>query len=52
MTIPVDQRYIAALTAYDSAPGEKVLFMPLEGAKVIETVNGIQDLGRGARGEG
>ncbi len=48
----VAQRYIAALTAYASAPGEKVLFMPLEATKVIETVNGIQDLALGARGEG
>ena len=48
----VAQRYIAALTAYASAPGEKVLFMPLEATKVIETVSGIQDLALGARGEG
>jgi regulator of protease activity HflC (stomatin/prohibitin superfamily) len=46
----VAQRYVEALTAYAGAPGEKVLFMPLEATKVIDTVSGIEDLARGARG--
>jgi regulator of protease activity HflC (stomatin/prohibitin superfamily) len=48
----VAQRYVDALSAYARAPGEKLLFLPLEATKVIETVAGIEDLARGARNGG
>ncbi len=47
----VAQRYVEALTEFAAAPGEKVMFLPLEATNVIDTVSGIRDLARGARGE-
>jgi regulator of protease activity HflC (stomatin/prohibitin superfamily) len=46
----VAQRYVDALMAYAVSPGEKVLFLPLEATSPIESIAGIGDLARGARG--
>ena len=48
----VAQRYVRALEAYAGAPGEKVLFLPLDAASVIQTVSGVQDLADRARSQG
>lgn len=46
----VAQRYVRAVESYASASGEKVLFLPLDAASVIQTVRGVQDLAGRARG--
>ena len=48
----VAQRYVRALEAYAGAAGEKVLFLPLDAASVIQTVSGMQDLADRSRGQG
>ena len=48
----VAQRYVRALEAYAQSEGEKVLFLPLDAASVIQTVRGVQDLAGSSRSPG
>ena len=48
----VAQKYVRTLEAYADARGEKVLFLPLDAASVIQTVSGVRDLANRSRRQG
>ena len=48
----VAQRYVDTLGAYAAAPGDKVLFLPLEAKTVIDSLAGVGDLVGRAQGAG